>query len=399
MQLLKLMILLVMLMASCKKQDPVKPAEISSFSPAKGAAGNLVNIIGKNFGEDSLLATVSFNGKQAPKIIFYADTLIIAQVPSGTTTGKISVQLQSNTYSSGSDFIILPGTWTRKKDNNAVGFDVRSDGAAFTIGNTGYYGLGYNGGTTLKDMASYDVTTDTWTKLPDGGLDFQSGIAMVMNNKAYVGLGQAFSIIPSIMKQIWEFDPSGNKWTRKKDFPGTARWAAIGISSGNKAYAGLGDPGGGGILKDWWEYDAGTDSWTQKKDIPSTNAIWWPAGFNINGRIFVGSGAYGFNKEWYEYVPSTDTWVRRADFPGRIIFSPASFVIDNKGYVAGGGEECWAYDPVTDSWTQQAFIRNIIAGRAFAINNKGYFLTGAGGGGSTNSNYWNKKVWEFTPGN
>ena len=148
----------------------MKPAEISSFAPAKGAAGNLVNIIGKNFGEDSLLATVSFNGKQAPRIISYADTLITAEVPSGSTTGKIS-------------------------------------------------------------------------------------------------------------------------------------------------------------------------------------------------------------------------------------FSPASFVIGNKGYVAGGGEECWAYDPATDNWTKQAFIRNIIAGRAFAINNKGYFLTGTGGGGSTNSNYLNKEVWEFTPGN
>lgn len=172
MRLLKFTILLVMLMASCKKQDPVKPAEISSFTPAKGGAGNLVNIIGINFGEDSLQATVRFNGKQAPKIISYADTLIIAEVPSGTTTGKISVQLQSNTYTSGTDFIILPGTWTRKKDNNAAGFDARSDGAAFMIGSTGYYGLGYNGGTTLKDMASYDATADTWTKLPDGGLDF-----------------------------------------------------------------------------------------------------------------------------------------------------------------------------------------------------------------------------------
>lgn len=399
MKLLKLIILLAILISSCKKQDPITPAEISSFSPTKGAAGNLVNIIGKNFGEDSLQATVSFNGKQAPRIFSYSDTLIIAEVPVGATTGKISVQLGSSTYSSSSNFTILPGSWTRKKDNNVTGFDARSDGAAFTIGNIGYYGLGYNGGTTLKDLAAYDATTDTWTRIADAGLDMQSGIAMVINNKAYVGLGQAFSLNPSIMKQVWEFDPSANKWTRKKDFPGTARWGAIGITIGTKAYAGLGDPGGGGILKDWWEYDAGTDTWTQKKDIPSTNPIWWPAGFNINGRIFVGSGAYGFNKEWYEYVPATDSWIKKADFPGRISFSPASFAVGNKGYVAGGGDECWAYDPATDSWTQQAFIRNILAGRAFVVNNKAYFLTGVGGGGSTNANYWNKEVWEFTPGN
>jgi N-acetylneuraminic acid mutarotase len=222
---------------------------------------------------------------------------------------------------------------------------------------------------------------------------------MVINSKVYTGLGQAFSLNPSIMKQIWEFDPSNNTWTRKKDFPGTARWAAIGIALGNKGYVGLGDQGGGSILRDWWEYDPATDTWTQKKDNPSLKPLQWSAGFTINGRIFVGISAYLQSNEWYEYIPSTDNWIRRADFPGRIVFSPASFVIGNKGYVAGGGDECWAYDPSSDSWTQQAFIRQILAGRAFVLNNKGYFLTGVGGGGSTNSNYWNKEVWEFTPGN
>lgn len=392
-------LLLGMLLYSCKKEDAITPAEITAFAPAKGAAGNLVTITGKHFGEDSAQVILQFNRKTATRIISYTDTSIVAEVPGGATTGKISLQLGGATYSSLTDFTILPGTWVRKKDNGAANFDVRSNGIAVAIGNTGYYGLGYNGGTSLKDFASYDATTDSWTRLPDAGIDFQSGIDMVINNKIYTGLGQAQSLNPAFMKQIWEFDPSGNKWTRKKDFPGQGRWAGIGIPVGDKGYAGLGDPGGGSILKDWWEYDPATDTWTQKKDVPATQALWWPAGFNINGRIFVGTCAYGFNKEWFEYVPATDTWIKRADFPGKIIFSPASFVIGNKGYVAGGGDECWAYDPATDSWTQQAFIRNILGGKAFVINNKAYFLTGTGGGGSTNSNYWNKEVWEFTPGN
>jgi N-acetylneuraminic acid mutarotase len=329
----------------------------------------------------------------------YTDTLIIVAVPSGATTGKISINIGGTTTVSAQDFVILPGTWVRKKDNAAQNFDVRANGIAFSVGNKGYYGMGYNGGTTLKDLASYDAGSDIWKRLSDGGLDFQSGIVMVINNKVYTGLGQAFSLNPSIMKQIWEYDPSSDTWTRKKDFPGTARWAAIGISLGDKGYVGLGDPGGGSILRDWWEYDPAMDTWTQKKDNPSLKSLQWSAGFTVNGRLFVGISAYLQSNEWYEYIPSTDNWVRRADFPGRIIFSPASFVIGNKGYIAGGGEECWAYDPATDSWTQQAFIRNIISGSAFVLNNKGYFLPGVGGGGSTNSNYWNKEVWEFTPGN
>jgi hypothetical protein len=399
MRYLKLLLLFIVLAISCRKEVAPVPAVINSFTPDKGGAGNLVSIIGEKFGEDSLKTTISFNGRSVTNIIQYTDTLIIVAVPPGTTTGKISISIDGTTTISVKDFVILPGTWVRKKDNAALNFDIRSDGIAFSVGNTGYYGMGYNGGTTIKDIASYDASTDTWKRLPDGGLDFQSGIVMVINNKVYTGLGQAFSLNPSIMKQIWEFDPSNNTWTRKKDFPGTARWAAIGIALGDKGYVGLGDPGGGSILRDWWEYDPAADNWTQKKDNPSLKPLQWSAGFTINGRIFVGISAYLQSNEWYEYIPSTDNWIRRADFPGRIVFSPASFVIGNKGYVAGGGDECWAYDPSSDSWTQQAFIRQILAGRAFVLNNKGYFLTGVGGGGSTNSNYWNKEVWEFTPGN
>ena len=399
MRLLTLLFLFVLLAVSCQKEEPAVPAELNSFTPDKGGAGNLVSIRGKQFGEDSLQTTISFNGLPVTNIILYTDTLIIVAVPSGATTGKISINIGGTTTVSAQDFVILPGTWVRKKDISAQNFDVRSNGIAFSVGNTGYYGMGYNGGTTLKDFASYDAGSDAWTRQADGGIDFQSGIVMVINNKVYTGLGQAFSLNPSIMKQIWEYDPSNGAWTRKNDFPGIPRWAGIGISFGDKGYAGLGDQGGGSILRDWWEYNPATDTWTQKKDNPSTKPLQWSAGFTINGRIFVGTSAYGQSNEWYEYIPLTDNWIRRADFPGRIVFSPASFVIGNKGYVAGGGDECWAYDPATDSWTQQAFIRNIIAGSAFALNNKGYFMPGVGGGGSTNSNYWNREVWEFTPGN
>lgn len=394
-----IMLPFLLLVVSCNKEDtPVSPI-LESFTPMKGGPGNLVTILGKHFGKDSLKASIRFNGQPVTNTVLYNDTLIIVSVPSGATTGTISITIGGSTTASAEEFILLPGTWTRKADIAAQNFDVRSNGIAFSVGNTGYCGMGYNGGTTLKDMASYDGATDTWTRRADCGIDFQSGIVMVINNKVYTGLGQALSLNPSIMNQIWEYDPSNDTWTRKNDFPGTARWAAVGITLGDKGYAGFGDPGGGSILRDWWEYDPATDTWTQKKDNPSTSSLWWSAGFAINGRIFVGTSAYQQSKEWYEYIPATDNWVRKADFPGRIIFSPASYVIGNKGYIAGGGDECWAYDPETDSWTQQAFIRNIMAGSAFVLDNKAYFMPGVGGGGSTNSEYWNREVWEFTPGN
>jgi hypothetical protein len=390
--------LLLLLGVACSKDDTPDP-ELLSFAPLKGNAGTLVSIRGKFFGEDSLRTTVLFNGKPAARIHNYSDSLIIAEVAQATTTGKISVTVGDRTVNTSSDFVILPGTWTRKKDIPFSSFESRANAIGVTAGGFGFLGAGYNGGTTLKDFWKYEPVADVWSAVADCGIDFQAGISMVINGKLYTGLGQAFSQNPSIMKQIWEYDPATNSWTRKRDFPGSARWGAVGVSLGDKGYVGLGDPGGGSILLDWWEYDPGADSWTQKKDFPPGAAMHFAAAMVVNGRIYAGLSSYNYSNAWYEYLPATDAWAKRRDFPGKVSFSPAVFVLANKGYVAGGGEECWAYDPATDSWTQQAFIRNIIAGSAFSLNGKGYFLPGVGGGGSTGSFYWSKEVWEFTPAN
>ncbi len=387
-----------MLACACTKDDSPDP-ELLSFSPEKGNAGTLVTIRGKFFGEDSVNAIVQFNGRPATRIHSYSDSLIIAEVSPGTTSGRITVVADGRSVTTDDEFDILPGTWLRKRDIPFSSFDARGNGVGFATGGFGYYGVGYNGGTTLKDFWKYDAVGDAWSAVADCGIDFQAGVSMVINGKLYTGLGQAFSQNPSIMKQIWEYDPATNTWTRKGDFPGTARWGAVGVSIGDKGYVGLGVPGGGSVLLDWWEYDPGTDNWTQKKDFPAGAPMHFATAMVVNNRIFAGISSYRYSNAWYEYLPATDTWARRRDFPGIVSFSPAMFVIGNKGYVVGGGEECWAYEPSTDTWTQQAFIRSIIAGSGFSLNGKGYFLPGVGGGGSTSSTYWNKEVWEFTPAN
>jgi N-acetylneuraminic acid mutarotase len=159
----------------------------------------------------------------------------------------------------------------------------------------------------------------------------------------------------------------------------------------------LGDGGGGSVLKDWWEYDPATDNWTRKADNPSQTVLQWPAGMLVNNRMYVGTSAYLGTREWYEYQPASDTWTRRADFPGRIVFAPSSFVAGSLGYIMGGGDECWQYDPVGDRWTEYAFIRSILGGMAYAVNGRSFYVPGAGGGGSSNAPYLGREVWEFIP--
>jgi len=72
-------------------------------SPAFGKEGAKIGILGNNL---TGATTVTFNGASATFNVRSA-TLIVAEVPSGATTGKVQVQLPSGTLSSNVPFIVL----------------------------------------------------------------------------------------------------------------------------------------------------------------------------------------------------------------------------------------------------------------------------------------------------
>ena len=61
---------------------------ITSFAPTSGITGTLVTITGTNFISATSLA---FNGVLDPGFVVISDTRITAHVPSGTSTGRITV--------------------------------------------------------------------------------------------------------------------------------------------------------------------------------------------------------------------------------------------------------------------------------------------------------------------
>jgi hypothetical protein len=225
------LLIFTLFLSACSKDEVVLP-ELLTFTPAKGGVGNLVYLRGRSFGEDSSGVVIDFNGR--PAIIrHFEDTLVVLEVPEGATTGKIGYAIDGEKVTTAETFTMLPGKWVRRKDLPA-NYEPRGLGIGLGSGSVGYLGLGYNGGTTLKDFWSYDPSLDSWTRLPDCGLDMQGAVHMIINNKMYVGLGQAYSQNPSFHNQFWEYDPGSQLWTRKRDFPGSARAGAIGIAYGSK---------------------------------------------------------------------------------------------------------------------------------------------------------------------
>jgi Subtilase family/Bacterial Ig domain/Putative Ig domain len=78
---------------------------ISSLSPASGAAGASVTIIGSNFGG---VTAVSFNGSPSTSYTVDSLTQITAIVPGAATSGKISVTNSFGTGTSVTNFEVIP---------------------------------------------------------------------------------------------------------------------------------------------------------------------------------------------------------------------------------------------------------------------------------------------------
>jgi|GEM_PF-837860 len=77
--------------------------EVTSFSPDSGYAGNAVTINGSSF---TGVVNVSFGSTDAPIFTVVSDTVITATVPSGASTGAITVATASASGSSSSDFVV-----------------------------------------------------------------------------------------------------------------------------------------------------------------------------------------------------------------------------------------------------------------------------------------------------
>lgn len=137
------------ILENCKKDsDPSpQPPEITSFTPTSGMAGTPVVITGKNFSTVLSENAVSFNG--TPATVVTATSIALAvTIPSGATTGKITVTVKGNTATSTDDFTIIlpPPTITTIAPVHALpGASVTITGTNFIAGNVALNAVKFNG--------------------------------------------------------------------------------------------------------------------------------------------------------------------------------------------------------------------------------------------------------------
>ena len=415
---------LLVLSVSCKKTsdqpntpppvtDTTKPVSpkpspvITNFSPVSGAADTIVTINGAHFNSDISKDIVKFNGTVAV-IKSGTESQLIVAVPSGASTGKITVMVDTGTAVSALDFTMIAGNqWTLL--TTFPGTFMQSM-TSFQIGNKLYIGIGQASSGNLTEFWEYDIPSGVWTQkadypamsLPKQGAGFSVG------NKGYVIMSPDTLGYPV----FWEYDPAANKWTDKGYFPQTLQQGMIAFTIDNYAYIGPGGDGSSGS-RQVWQYDPVANSWTRKTDYPGAGTT-WPAAFTIGHYAYVGTGMTGMNtvtssKDFYRYDPSSDTWTRKADFPGVGRNSAAAFSIGNFGYLGSGVSntgyvaDFWQYNPSADTWKQIKDFGGSYRGSAITCsgNQQGYAGFGmgslhqAGPFGAYNNTYidW----WQYQP--
>jgi N-acetylneuraminic acid mutarotase len=289
--------------------------------------------------------------------------------------------------------------WQRAADYGGPAVDFAR---AFSIGNRGYAGTGY--GPTAA-FWQYDPGSNAWTRKADfAGAPRGAAVAFSVGEKGYLGLGYGQS---GRLGDFWEYDPQADHWTKKASMPGLPRDHCGAFAIGAKAFVFGGTSGEGAstvYLREVWEYDPSADRWMRKADLPE--AVGEPACFVLDGKGYMGTGLYGpdfsqLSQHFWEYDPQGDSWVAKTDFPGAGRYAAVGFSLAGKGYIGTGiasysesattpFSDIWEYDPAGSSWTKISDFSGGARGAAvaFVLGSDVYVGTGVNSGAQLLRDVW-----------
>jgi N-acetylneuraminic acid mutarotase len=283
-------------------------------------------------------------------------------VMTGRTTGSVSTAV----------FWVwdqAANTWTQLTDFTGT---ARHNATAFAIGTKGYIGTGYASttGAYLNDFWEWDQASNTWTRQNDfPGDGRENAVGFSIGTKGYIGTGDAVvSGTNTLYTDFYEWNQSNNVWTRKTDFPGTARYSAVGYTIGTKGYITSGRTSMTSVtaVLDQWEWDQPTDTWTSKASIPEASGRYDATAFTVGAKAYIGGGVYtgsGSATTFFEWDQASNIWTARATKSG---LGRPSFTINGKGYSKGSAAAFFEYTPLTCA---PAVVTNSLAGINFCAGN------------------------------
>lgn len=317
----------------------------------------------------------------------------------------------------GDDDEDLIGYWVRVSDFDGL---ARGEASAFSIGSKGYLVCGFDGSknnTRMSDFWEYDMEMDSWTQLADfPGSARSKATAFSIDDKGYMGTGYNYTTETgeTYLSDFWEYDPASNTWTRRADFPGSARYDAVSFAVDGQGYVGAGYDGN--YLKDFYAYNPLSDTWTQIVSIGGTKRR-GASSFVIDGVAYVCCGQNNgtYVDDFWKYDPSAGTWTQLRDlsdssdeeyddeYTSITRMYANTFVIDGVAYLTCGEagsliDTTWKYYPSSDQWEEVHAFKGSTRTEAVAFSNgeRGFVATGKSGT-TRFDDIWELKPYEYDP--
>ncbi len=367
--------------------------QISEISPLLATFGDTISIKGLNLLKDTVGNKVWFNGVRAP-LIYISKTLLKVRVPDGLKQNLAAIRISGpiEDVEFGSAFQLKQMVLKSFEPDTAFHpkeiITIRGENFNPNSLNDSVIFNGFKA--TVVEAASGYLKV----KLPDEIIP-EISISTFTNAGIAVKVGEQSGTFNNNLEVSWK-----SRWTRKKNFPGDARYWSAGFSIGNKGYFGLGincdlNFNLSQTFQDLWEYDPLSDTWTRKSDFPGVPRV-HESVFVVNNEAYIGLGSnpladhypFSFLNDFYKYNPISDQWTRIADFRGIPRYSAASFVSEGLAYVGTGridsdntepwefsimNKEFWNYNPQNDAWNAvQNFPYKTQTAMGITIGNSGY---------------------------
>jgi len=280
------------------------------------------------------------------------------------------------------------GNWV---DRSVLDGTPRSSAAAFTIGNLGYMGTGFDGDDYLNDFWSYDFEGNFWRQLADfPGLERSSGVGFAVNGNGYIGLGFDGD---DELGDFYRYNVGSNTWSPIATFEGPPRRGAIAFNSPTAGYVGTGYDGDND-RKDFWRYDPATDSWTELIGFGGTKRR-DATSFTIGTNVYIGTGeSNGLDQtDFWVFDTTTETWSDLLDLDDDDDYEIArsngvGFSMGDRGYIACGelglssSRSVWEYNPSTDLWEEKTAYEGVAREGAIAFYNGSRVFLALGNSGN-----------------
>jgi N-acetylneuraminic acid mutarotase len=287
----------------------------------------------------------------------------------------------------------------------------RAGAVSFTIGNTAFVGLGYDGDDYFNDFYSYNADNGFWEDVADfPGVLRESAVAFTIGDRGYVGLGRNRDLATEELADFWEYNSATNEWRQLNDFP-SARYGAVAFAISNRGYVGTGFDGDY-YLSDFFEYIVEEDRWSEIRGYPGgkrEDAL--AIAFNGKGYVCTGRNNGSYKADMWVYTPETRQWTDLSldsddDDDQYDLFTAAvqrhnavGFAYQDRIFISTGiggsstSTTTYQYNPETGQWDDRTPFEGSVRSRAvaFVVSERIFLLTGQNG-----SSYWDN-MYEFRP--